>query len=117
MNHESTNDLILTKTLFFKKTPLPDFGLLVLISKPIFKDCPKTIYYKNKNFLIKTALLQDLKKVDFELKTDDPRKNYTFLKNIFPDIVKRQARLKKDMLENAMLCIDRQLDKAIYTWN
>ena len=56
-----------------------------------------------KNFAIKTAVLQDLKKVDFELKTDDTEKYYTILKNIYPKIVKRQVCLKKDMLENAML--------------
>ena len=53
--------------------------------------------------MIKTAVLQDLKKVDFELKTDDTEKYYTILKNIYPKIVKRQVCLKKDMLENAML--------------
>ena len=60
--------------------------------------------------MIKTAVLQDLKKVDFELKTDDTEKYYTILKNIYPKIVKRQVCLKR---ECDAPCMDSQLDKAI----
>ena len=63
--------------------------------------------------MIKTAVLQDLKKVDFELKTDDTEKYYTILKNIYPKIVKRQVCLKRYARECDAPCMDSQLDKAI----
>ena len=60
--------------------------------------------------------LNDVKKCDFSLKTDDPNENCNFLTNTFINIANNHAPLKKKFIrENQAPFMTRNLRKKIYT--
>ena len=77
---------------------------------------PKTVYYRNFKNFDETSFLNDLRETNFDLSTNDPNENHSFITDTFIKIVQSNAPLKKRFVRgNEAPFMIKELRKAIYT--
>ena len=123
-NHKSTIDLFLTNKpkSFFKthatQTGLSDYHELIstFFKSKASRLKPKVIFYRNYKKFDAKSFLDDLRKKNFSMPSNDPNVNYKFITENFLETTDKYAPLKKKFIRgNQVPFMNRDFQKTIYT--